>query len=1087
MAYDGQLVFDTTIDTKGFQQGTSRLGDLVKGGVINDALRGLFNFVVGQIDAAMNRLDTFDQFNEVMTVLLGSTEKANKALNDTNDIVLGTAFGLDTAAQSVQAFVSAGMDVSKATDTMQAWADATAFYTIGANEDLESVSKALQRMELKGNVTMEHMQMILERGIPAIDIYADAVGMSTAEVTEQMSKGELKADDFIKVMNKAFATGTTRFPAIAGAAKQAGSSWAGSIDNMKAAVARGIGSVLENFDKMFNLKAGMVKFGKAIEQVLKFIGENLEWILPIVGGVVSAFLAWNYVVPAIQVVSAAVRAASVEAGIFAEMMAMTNGAVAANASVLSTQSILIGLLTGQISLKTAVTAIATKVQEAWNRAIAANPIGIAIVLAIAFAAAIVAITNALRESNESYVEHRENIDSINNATDSLVSSLDQSEDAYKKNAAELNSSAIQAGRAVTSLKALYKEYQENGQGADRLNDEIKQLNEIYPDLNLQLDEETKLLNMSTQELDKYIDLKKKQASTQAINDRENELLREQADIQGQLEEMALEIQAIQEDENLTWMDKMDLISKMKDSYDSLADAQESNARKLKAIGKSNQETISKEDEAWLKYQDVLHGATNEAGEDYKALANKYRLSNDEILKGIKGMEGDIDAYTAHLERSYTEAGHSIEEYAGKYHVSINEINAWMDEHNGNLQDWVDHQEEITTEAGLTVEQLAEKWGVTVKEIEQWCFENNKDIQDWSDMQDDALQDWQDSVEEHQEAVINDFEELPTELDVSLDDMIKVLNENADKYNHWKDLMVQASGKLSAGTLAKLRELGPGTSKILEDIINDTSGQKARELESAMGKAAAAGVAGAEAEFSGAYDVGMDAVDSMGSGIADNTTTAKQAAETSVVATLDTMSSSVFESQSKVKTAWETIKTTILVAFRPLIGEMKSVMEQVMQGMISKMDSMSGSLYAKATSIASGVLSRTKKAYDIHSPSKAMQDIYEMVMQGGWLGMDKKEGSLYRKSDEISEGVLQRLAGVPEGLAAAFSSDMLSTIGAMQSGIVRAQPIFGSPALAAAGGNVYETNVTFNEPVNQPDVIARRISQTQRYGLAGRRN
>ena len=31
-------------------------------------------------------------------------------------------------------------------------------------------------MQTKGNVTMEHMEMLLNAGIPAIEMYADAIG-----------------------------------------------------------------------------------------------------------------------------------------------------------------------------------------------------------------------------------------------------------------------------------------------------------------------------------------------------------------------------------------------------------------------------------------------------------------------------------------------------------------------------------------------------------------------------------------------------------------------------------------------------------------------------------------------------------------------------------------------------------------------------------------------------------------------------------------------------------------------------------------------------------------------------------------------
>ena len=65
------------------------------------------------------------------------------------------------------------------------------------------------------------------------------------------------------------------------------------------------------------------------------------------------------------------------------------------------------------------------------------------------------------------------------------------------------------------------------------------------------------------------------------------------------------------------------------------------------------------------------------------------------------------------------------------------------------------------------------------------------------------------------------------------------------------------------------------------------------------------------------------------------------------------------------------------------------------------------LFAKASNIANGILSRLKTAFDIHSPSKKTKKIFEYVMEGAEIGLDKKEKSLYKDIDRIAKGVLKR--------------------------------------------------------------------------------
>ena len=177
MAYDGTLVFDTELDANGFQTGANKLNNLVSGLGIFKLLEKGFQMVANSVDKAMGRIDTMEQFSRVMTTMTGDVSATNEALAETTEIVSGTAYGLDYAARAVQNFTSRGMEISKSTETVRAWGDAVAFYGDGSNAAFGSVTDALSKMQTKGNVTMEHMEMLLNAGIPAIEMYADALSL----------------------------------------------------------------------------------------------------------------------------------------------------------------------------------------------------------------------------------------------------------------------------------------------------------------------------------------------------------------------------------------------------------------------------------------------------------------------------------------------------------------------------------------------------------------------------------------------------------------------------------------------------------------------------------------------------------------------------------------------------------------------------------------------------------------------------------------------------------------------------------------------------------------------------------------------
>lgn len=252
-----------------------KIGEFALQAGVFKLLNGAINMVKNSLDSAFGRIDTMEQFDRVMTTITGSSEEAARALEATNESVLGTAYGLDVAAQAVQNFVTRGMEVDKATDTIAAWGDAVAFYGDGSNAQLSSVSDALSKMVTKGSVEMDQMNRLFDAGIPAVDIYADKVGMSTEEVQSQLSSGEISAEQFVSTMNKAFMEGTEGFASIEGAAKDAGATWGATFDNMNAAVARGVISIIESIDELLEdnglltMREMVSEFGSQFESVLK--------------------------------------------------------------------------------------------------------------------------------------------------------------------------------------------------------------------------------------------------------------------------------------------------------------------------------------------------------------------------------------------------------------------------------------------------------------------------------------------------------------------------------------------------------------------------------------------------------------------------------------------------------------------------------------------------------------------------------------------------------------------------------------------------------------------------------------------------
>ena len=102
--------------------------------------------------------------------------------------------------------------------------------------------------------------------------------------------------------------------------------------------------------------------------------------------------------------------------------------------------------------------------------------------------------------------------------------------------------------------------------------------------------------------------------------------------------------------------------------------------------------------------------------------------------------------------------------------------------------------------------------------------------------------------------------------------------------------------------------------------------------------------------------------------------------------------------------------SILDSYDSMPKETKEAMKNAMSPMLTEMKNKEPSLFAQASSIADGILSRLKKSFDINSPSRKTKKIFEYVMEGAEVGLDRKEKSLYKDIDRIAEGVLKRFKG-----------------------------------------------------------------------------
>lgn len=93
--------------------------------------------------------------------------------------------------------------------------------------------------------------------------------------------------------------------------------------------------------------------------------------------------------------------------------------------------------------------------------------------------------------------------------------------------------------------------------------------------------------------------------------------------------------------------------------------------------------------------------------------------------------------------------------------------------------------------------------------------------------------------------------------------------------------------------------------------------------------------------------------------------------------------------------------TILSAWDKLEPEAKKEMKSTMEGMLQGLKDKEPTLFEKASGIATGIISRLRKSFDINSPSRVMRKLFNYVGEGAIIGLEDEEKDINKEIDRIS--------------------------------------------------------------------------------------
>jgi tape measure domain-containing protein len=141
----------------------------------------------------------FDRANIAFTTMLGSSERAQRHLEELEQFAARTPFQFPDLMEASQLMQALGFQAEEVVPKLTAIGNAAAALGRG-KEWINSVVMALGRMNAMGRVGAEEMRRLVEGGVPAWELLAEAIGKSTAEVMKLSEQGLIPADRAIQAL-----------------------------------------------------------------------------------------------------------------------------------------------------------------------------------------------------------------------------------------------------------------------------------------------------------------------------------------------------------------------------------------------------------------------------------------------------------------------------------------------------------------------------------------------------------------------------------------------------------------------------------------------------------------------------------------------------------------------------------------------------------------------------------------------------------------------------------------------------------------------------------------------------------------------
>lgn len=481
-------------EARGAMNATDKLASgirILKGIALGYAGKTLFSALIGSNAEFEQSLTAFE-------VMLGSAEKADRMMEQLTDFAAVTPLKLDDVKEGTQLLLSYGVAEEDVMKRLQQLGDVSQ----GNAEKFGRVALAYGQMVAKQKVTGEELRQMTEAGVPLMNGLAESMGVTTAELSKMIEKGNVGIPELNKALESMTSEGGKFFGMMDKQSKTMEGLWSTLTDNAEI-FAREVGeksfsylkgelsdlmSTINEMEESGELSAVADEIGSSIANAVEFVVNFVKilWEMRDVltagaGAVITYKTAFTLLSTGISGVNAATTLFNILSGKTVVCKNLETGTIlkltkAEAADIMAKNSAIVA-------------------QTKLNAVTSANPY-------VAIAAAILAVVSAI------YI-YVKAAGSATEQTDKLIKSYESAKESIDNVVASEVACAEKAKILKEQLYDLDDQLKkgnltenESAKVKEKINKVVKELNVTIPNLNLAINDETGAWNLQRNEIDK---------------------------------------------------------------------------------------------------------------------------------------------------------------------------------------------------------------------------------------------------------------------------------------------------------------------------------------------------------------------------------------------------------------------------------------------------------------------------------------------------------------------------------------------------------------------------------------------------------